>query len=134
MSPPEREGRPGGNATRTAHQLAKAKAKSSFVSSQAVSWWSVHEFITPVLNQANSWPMAGTPAWCSLAHDDPEKWAALLDAAQHWALRVETCQEATCEASRDISAAADWSGIAQEPQRRHKAVADGVYIPRAVDR
>ena len=46
----------------------------------------------------------GTPAWCSLANDDPRKWAALLDASEHWALRVDTCQEARCEASSDISA------------------------------
>jgi hypothetical protein len=38
---------------------------------------------------------------------DPRKVAALFDAAQHWALRVETSQQAQAETSRDISAAAD---------------------------
>jgi hypothetical protein len=65
--------------------------------------------------------MAGTPAWCALGDTDPRKVAALFDAAQHWALRVETCQIASirglcdsCPAvSRDISAAEDWVAIAQ---------------------
>jgi hypothetical protein len=87
---------------------------SAVVSSQQVNWWSVHEFVAAVLNQVNGWPMLGTPVWCSLTHDEPQKWAALLDGAQHWALRVETCQEARCEASRAISAAADWSSTSRE--------------------
>jgi hypothetical protein len=82
--------------------------------SQQVSWISVREFIMPVLNQANGWPLLGTPAWCSLAHDDPRKWASLLDGAQHWALRVDTCQAATAETSRDISAAVNWPDVARE--------------------
>lgn len=79
--------------------------------SRQVDWWAVHVFVTAVLDQANGYPMAGTPAWCSLAHDDPRKWAALLDAAQHHVLRVETAQTALAEASRDISNGADWSAV-----------------------
>ncbi|MGO9385760.1 MAG: DUF2742 domain-containing protein [Mycobacterium sp.] len=82
--------------------------------SRQVSWWDVHEFVTGWLQCVGEFPMAGTRAWCSLTDNDPRKLAALLDAARHWALRVETCQEAECQASRDISAAADWSGIAQK--------------------
>ena len=44
---------------------------------QQVNWLTVHRFVAAVLNQVNDWPMLGTPAWCSLAHDDPRKWAAL---------------------------------------------------------
>ena len=93
------------------------------MSSQQVNWLTVHKVVGAVLNQVNDWPMLGTPAWCSLAHDDPRKWAALLDGAQHWALRVDSCQEAKCEASRAISAAplftnsgdpVDWSAIGRE--------------------
>ena len=69
--------------------------------------------------------MVGTPAWCELPDDAPAKWAAVLDAAQHWALRVETCQEHLAEASRDVSAAEDWSVIAAETLHR-----SGAYIPR----
>jgi hypothetical protein len=93
------------------------------VSSQQVNWLTVHRFVGAVLNQVNDWPMAGTPAWCSLAHDDPRKWAALLDGAQHWALRIDSSQEAKCEASQAISAAPlftnsgdpiDWPAIGRE--------------------
>jgi hypothetical protein len=85
---------------------------SAGLTSRSVSWWSVHEFVSAVLDQANGWPLVGTPAWCSLGHDDPQKWAALLDAAQHYALRLETDQEAHAGASHDVSAAADWSALA----------------------
>jgi hypothetical protein len=60
------------------------------VSSRAVCWWEVNTFVAPLLARVGSWPMAGSVAWCALADDHPAKWAALLDAAQHWALRVET--------------------------------------------
>lgn len=75
---------------------------------QQVSWWSVHEFVDQVVKQVNGWPMLGTPAWCSLAHDDPRKWAALLDGAQHHALRIETAQQARADASRAVSTAVYW--------------------------
>ena len=98
---------------------------SAGLASRSVSWWSVHEFISAVLDQVNGWPMLGTPAWCSLARDDPRKWAALLDGAQHHALRVETAQLARADASHDVSEAADWSSIATQMVQRN-----GVYIPR----
>jgi hypothetical protein len=88
------------------------------VNSQQVSWWDVHEHVATYLDEVGSWPMAGTPAWCALPADDPTKLAALLDAARHWALRVETCQTAECEASHAISGAADWARIAQHRYRQ----------------
>jgi hypothetical protein len=99
--------------------------------SQQVTWWAVHEFIAPALSQVSDWPTLGTPAWCNLVRTDPRKWCALLDGAQHWALRLESCQDAPPKA---ISTAVDWKSVRQEIQRRHKAVADGVYIPRVVAR
>jgi uncharacterized protein DUF2742 len=84
------------------------------IESQQVSWWSVYKHVQPVLKMAGEWPMAGTPAWCALDNDDPAKVAALYDAARHWALRVETFQEARCEASRAISAAADWRDLSRQ--------------------
>lgn len=81
--------------------------------SRQVSWWDVHEYVQPLLTGTGSWPMVGTPEWCDLADDDPAKRAAIFDAAQHWALRIETSQAATAEASHDISTAADWPAIAQ---------------------
>ena len=57
--------------------------------------------------------MVGTQQWRELPDDDPRKWAALLDAARHWALRVDTCQQAMADAGSEISAGADWSAIAR---------------------
>src|SRR6478736_3987189 len=50
------------------------------------------------------WPTVGTPQWCALDDDDPAKLAALFDAAQHWGLRIEACQQAYSDASSEISA------------------------------
>jgi Protein of unknown function (DUF2742) len=101
--------------------------------SQQVSWWSVREFIMPVLNQANGWPLLGTPAWCSLAHDDPRKWAALLDGAQHWAVRIDTCQEARAEASRAVSAAVDWPDVSRQILRHASFYAARPWLRRVVE-
>ena len=84
------------------------------IESRQVNWWRVHRFIAPVLDQVGHWPMAGTPAWCALAHDSPLKWAALLDADQHHCLRVEMAQEARCAASKAVSRTVDWPAVAQE--------------------
>jgi hypothetical protein len=78
-----------------------------------VSWWSVHEFVADYLEATRSWPMAGSVEWQQLPDADPRKLASLLDAARHWALRVETAQQARCDASRDVSAAYDWGGISR---------------------
>ena len=88
------------------------------IASQQVSWWSVHQFVSAVLDQANGWPLVGTSAWCSLADDDPQKWAALLDAAQHWALRLETCQEARVDAGKAVAGAVDWAALSREINQR----------------
>jgi hypothetical protein len=84
--------------------------------SRAVAWWPVHEFIARVIAQADDFPAAGTPAWCALADGDPRKLLAVAVAGEHHVLRIETAQEALAEASKDISAAADWKSIAQEYQ------------------
>jgi hypothetical protein len=97
-------------------------------SSQQVSFWSVHERVAPLLEQVEAWPTVGTPAWCTLDDHDPVKLAALFDAAQHWALRVETNQRALAEASRDVAAAADWPGIAHAVRRHADATTSGAYI------
>jgi hypothetical protein len=98
--------------------------------SRAVSWWSVHEFAASILARVGAFPLLGTPAWCLLDDSDPVKWAALLDAAQHYALRLETDQEQRAEASRDVSAAADWSALASSLHRRELGRNSPAYIPR----
>jgi hypothetical protein len=97
-----------------------SSSDSAAVSSQQVNWWTVVEFTAPLLETVRSWPTLGTPEWCALPDDHPAKLAALLDAARHWALRVETCQQAACEASRAIAAAENWSAIAQEVRDRNE--------------
>jgi Protein of unknown function (DUF2742) len=86
---------------------------SAPVYSQQVDWWRVHTFAAPLLAAVESWPMVGTQEWCELSDDDARKIAAVYDAARHWALRIEMCQEAYADAGSEISAAAPWSRIAQ---------------------
>jgi hypothetical protein len=100
--------------------------------SQQVSWWSVHEHVAPVLEQAGSWPAVGTPAWCALPDTDPRKLAALLDAARHWALRLETCQEQRCDASRQVSQTVDWSAVAREFHQRTEFYAARPWLRREI--
>jgi hypothetical protein len=90
------------------------------------SFWDVHMFVDPWIEAVPDWPLLGSPAWCALDSTEPAKWAALLDAAQHWALRLETCQAARAEASRAIAAAADWSAGARWIQRGRGSA----YVPR----
>lgn len=98
--------------------------------SQQVSWWAVHEFIAEVLKQANGWPLLGTPAWCSLAQDDPRKWAAVLDGGQHHALRLECNQEARAEAARAVADAADWAVISREVNQCNAFYAERPWLSR----
>lgn len=98
-------------------------------SSQQVSWWSVHEFVADHL-QVEHWPMVGTPEWCALPDDDPAKLAALFDAAQHWALRLETCQQARCDTSRDVAEGVNWSALAREINERTDFYAARPWLKR----
>lgn len=90
------------------------------LSSQQVSWSEVRAFVEPLLAAVGEWPMPGSPAWCALDEHDPVKWASLLDAAQHWALRLEHFQQAECEASQDVSAACSWAAIARRVRDRRE--------------
>ena len=87
----------------------------------------MHLHVAPLLERVGDWPMVGSASWQQLDDDDPVKLASIYDAAQHWALRVETCQEARCEASREVSDAVDWSALATEIRQRRE-----VHIPREV--
>jgi hypothetical protein len=99
------------------------------VFSQQVSWWDVHQYVMHWL-KSGPWPMLGTPQWCALPDDDPAKNRAVLDAAQHWALRVETCQKSECDASRAISAAEDWAQIGREIYQRNSFYAEKPWLRR----
>jgi Protein of unknown function (DUF2742) len=99
-------------------------------SSQQVSWWPVHEFVAARLQQVEQWPTVGSPEWATLRDDDPVKLAALFDAAQHWALRRETCQQARCDASRQVGEALDWSAPAREINERNDFHAARPWLKR----
>lgn len=110
------------------------------LTSSQVNWLTVRRFILPLLEKVDDWPMLGTPAWCRMAPGDLRKWAALLDGAQHWALRIDSIQEAKCEASRAISAAplftnsgdpVDWSAIARERLKLNAFFAARPWLKRA---
>ncbi|ULN34190.1 DUF2742 domain-containing protein [Mycolicibacterium smegmatis] len=91
-----------------------------------MDWWSVWEYVAPLLGQVQRWPMAGTLAWQRLADDDPTKLASLYQAAAQMALRYETSQSALAEASHEISAGTDWSACARRVHRGRGAA----YVPR----
>jgi Protein of unknown function (DUF2742) len=104
---------------------------NAIVSSQQVSWWDVHLFVEQLLAEVGDWPMAGSVEWCALPDDSPAKWAALLDGARHFALRVETCQLSECEASHGISAAADWGHIGRQIRQHNEFYAEKPWLKRA---
>ena len=94
-----------------------------------VPWWDVHTYVTAVGEHLGRPIGLGTPAWCALADDDPAKTAALLDASS-----IGRCggnrQQAECEASHAISAAADWSAIARNIKDRNEFYAARPWLKR----
>ncbi|UUO03860.1 DUF2742 domain-containing protein [Mycolicibacterium novocastrense] len=100
------------------------------LASQQVSWLEVHDFVMPTLRRVGDWPMVGTPDWCQLDDRDPVRYASVLDAAQHWALRVEYFQQAGCEAAQAISLSEDWSVLAQRVKRRAEFFAARPWMRR----
>lgn len=133
MIEPSHSGGPGTNPEATAAlttQRANDVQTTALSWSQQVRWLSVHRFVAPALAQAQPFPMVGTPAWGALDDVDPRKWAAVLDAAQHWALRVENCQQAYADAGSEISVAANWSQIAQHIRNEREFFAARPWMRR----
>ena len=95
-----------------------------------VRWWDFHLWAQPYLEAAGQWPMAGTQAWFDLPDSDPRKWAAVIDGAQHHALRVEVGQLAECEASSAISAGANWAAIANRIRQQREFYAARPWLKR----
>jgi hypothetical protein len=114
-----------------AHTLAVGDTGvAEAISSRQVSWLQVHDFVTAAVELVDGWPAAGTPAWCLLDDDDPRKVAAVLDAGQHWALRIDALQAAQAEAAQHISRTLDCKAIAAGIRRQEWRRTAGVYIPR----
>lgn len=90
-------------------------------SSQEVSWWATHMFVTELVAQANTaLPWAGTPAWRALDDADPRKLLALAVAGEHHVLQVEIGQEARAQAAEDVHGGEDWTEVARQVQRRRE--------------
>jgi hypothetical protein len=96
------------------------------IASRQVAWEPVHRLLAPLLGTPV--PAPGTPAWVDLDDNDPDKWSAIFWSSMWWALAEDGRQTAMAEASRAISAAADWPAEARWIQRRRSSV----YIPREV--
>lgn len=95
------------------------------ITTHTVDWWPVHLYVLPALVEAGGWPLAGSYAWADLDDEDPRKLAAVLDGGRRDALRNDTICCALAQASRAISAAADWPALARTIRRRNT-----IYIPR----
>lgn len=99
------------------------------IDSRTVSWWPVHEFIAAVLAQADTAPpAAGTPAWLALADNDPAKLLAVAVAGEHHVLRVEIAQEGLAQASKEISASAQY--ISENHRLTMHRERGTSYVPR----
>ncbi|OQZ90374.1 hypothetical protein BST11_13410 [Mycobacterium alsense] len=90
-----------------------------------MDWFSVHTYVIPLLDEAGSWPLAGSLAFQRLDDSDPRKLAAVLDGGRRDALRNDVICSALAQASQDISMAADWPAFARSTLRRKAA-----YIAR----
>jgi hypothetical protein len=129
VSPPNDGGPVDGTGPTTFREVTRNPYATA---SRQVCWWSVHEHVAALLAlQALPWPIVGTPAWCALEDHDPRKLAALVDAAQHWALWLETGQQARGDASRGISGAFDWAAIAQRHRTHSEFYAAKPWLKRA---
>ncbi|XTP33444.1 DUF2742 domain-containing protein [Mycobacterium sp. TJFP1] len=91
-------------------------------SSQEVSWWAVHQFLSAVVEQVKNTtlPWAGTPAWRELDDTDPRKLLSVAIAGEHHVLRVEIGQEQRAQAAEDVWGGADWSEAARQLPRRRE--------------
>jgi hypothetical protein len=98
--------------------------------SRTVDWWSVHLFVTPLLTETGTCPVAGTLAWIDLDDTDPRKLAAVLDAGRHWTLRIDSEQEGRAQAAKDVSAGENWGAMATSTRNRAEFYAARPWLKR----
>lgn len=81
--------------------------------STQVAWAEVLRFVADRGIDPTRVLTAGTPAWCELPDDHPDKLAAVLAAGVHHALRIDAEQTIRAEASRAVAATpdVDWARI-----------------------
>jgi hypothetical protein len=95
------------------------------VASREVDWFSVHQFVMPLIERLGPLPWPGTVSWSELSDHDPRKLGAVLVAGMLWALNEDARQSAMAEAQRDLSRAYDWSATSRKMRARSE-----VCIPR----
>jgi hypothetical protein len=107
-------------------------AQTPQLGSQQRDWWETHEYLEAYLAQANLGPIpaAGTPNWCALEFSDPRKLLALAIDGEHHVLRCEVAQRASCDASSEISAAADWGHIGRHIRQVNEFYEQKPYLRR----
>jgi hypothetical protein len=111
---------------------SKAHSTGTRCPSQQVSFAEALAFLERVApdRDPSLWP--GTPSWCDLDDSDPRKLLALAQFGVHHALRVEVAQQARADASRAVSASADWPAVAREIHARNTFHAERPWAKRVV--
>ncbi|MEN4399655.1 DUF2742 domain-containing protein [Mycolicibacterium conceptionense] len=98
--------------------------------SRQVSWFETFKFAERLATShdvgLNHLPLPGSPSWCGMADDDARKLLSMVLGGVREALTNDTHQTAMAEASQAISAAADWTALAQRIRNR----SGSAYIPR----
>ncbi|MDO3240023.1 DUF2742 domain-containing protein [Mycobacteroides abscessus subsp. abscessus] len=104
---------------------SNTRFQNGFHSNQ-VCWTTVLEFVERRGIDPVTVMLVGTPEWNQLPDDHPDKLSAVLAAGVHHALRLDLAQEHRADASHEISAAADWTVMAQRIRNRDSSP----YVPR----
>lgn len=96
--------------------------------SRQVAWFETYEYVARLAAEhrvvLELSAVAGTPQWCGLPDGDARKLMALLVGGVREALANDARQAAMAEASRSVSASANWRTVGQPRPAS--------YIPREV--
>lgn len=110
------------NATTTVDVDKLDYTRPQALSSSQRVFWPVYEYGQKLLEKAGiaaaDLHPPGTPAWVALPDEDPAKLLACVLDSPHHTARVEAAQAALADASRVVSAAADWGAVGREIHRR----------------
>jgi hypothetical protein len=127
----------GGQSPTITQQLDDESATGDFTrSSRQVSFREVHDYINCQRRRFAalelSAPPLGTPAWAALPDDHPTKLSAVFNLAEAAAYSINATQVAEAEASKAISASADWRAIARAVRQRADFYAEKPYLRRVI--
>lgn len=82
------------------------------------SWQPVHQFVHRLLAGRTTTVIAGTPEWCALPDDHPDKATAVLIAGSRWVLETELEEnrqhrEVLNDAALTAQWRKEWAAVAQ---------------------